>query len=96
MILKEIAVESKNENTYPYNIKIFKDGFSIKFNNNGTIISGENGCGKSTVLKYIADNIGFNILCGNKNSNYKSTESLREIQAFIFRLSSYKKMIPPK
>lgn len=80
MILKEIAVESKNENTYPYNIKIFKDGFNIKFNNNVTIISGENGCGKSTILKYIADNVGFNILGGNKNSNYKSTENLRQIQ----------------
>lgn len=80
MILKEIAVLSKKDNKYPYNIKIFKEGFNIKFNNKVTIISGENGCGKSTILKYIADNIGFNILGGNRNSNYQATENLRELQ----------------
>ena len=80
MILKEIAVEPKNESIYPYNINIFKKGIRIKFNRIVTIISGENGCGKSTILKYIADNIGFNILGGNKNTNYKSTENLREIE----------------
>lgn len=71
--LKEFNVDGdKYSNEYPYNIELFKTGFNINFSKNVTIIVGENGSGKSTILKYIADNVGFNLDGGNSNSFYNS------------------------
>lgn len=79
--LKQLKVaECAESNEYPYNMNLFKMGFEIKFSKKVTIIIGENGCGKSTIMKYIAENIGFNISGGNSNSNYDSFHQLNHIE----------------
>lgn len=84
--LKEFLVKGSNDcNAYPFNIDLFKTGFSIQFTKNVTIIVGENGSGKSTILRYIADNAGFNLDGGNINSTYKSYTSDLEIKNINLR-----------
>ncbi len=75
--LKRVSVLKNNSNEYPFNIELFKEGFELLFDKKVTIIIGENGCGKSTIMKKIAKNIGFNIFGGNSSSNY-ADEQLNE------------------
>jgi predicted ATPase len=44
---------------YPFCLPLFKDGFEQSFENPITIIVGENGIGKSTLLEGIAALAGF-------------------------------------
>lgn len=71
---------------YPFDLPIFKkDNFSLEFTKPLTIVVGENGTGKSTLLECIADHCGFNLSGGNKNHHsldqrndvYDLTNSLR-------------------
>jgi len=54
--------------TYPFCLPIFaRGGFELAFDKRVTIICGENGSGKSTVLKAIAGKCGFNLRSGNRD-----------------------------
>ncbi|WP_457550999.1 AAA family ATPase [Desulfobacula sp.] len=62
--LKEVNIHSKKFpvlNFYPFNMKIFQNTKKIKFNNPVTLFIGENGTGKSTLLKAIAYKCGIHI-----------------------------------
>ena len=48
-------------NFYPFNLEIFQNTKSIRFNNPVTLFIGENGTGKSTLLKAIAYKCGIHI-----------------------------------
>ena len=48
-------------NFYPFNLKIFQNTEKVKFNNPITLFIGENGTGKSTLLKAIANRCGIHI-----------------------------------
>jgi len=48
-------------NFYPFNLEIFQNTESIRFNNPVTLFIGENGTGKSTLLKAIAYKCGIHI-----------------------------------
>jgi predicted ATPase len=55
-----------NPSSYPFCLPIFKDDFEIGFEHPITIIVGENGIGKSTVLEGIAANAGYDPAGGGK------------------------------
>lgn len=70
--LKEIyfewdKIKGEDIKKYPYNIKAYKDIFSIDLDNNVTFFVGENGSGKSTLLEAIATKCNFNTI-GGKDS----------------------------
>jgi predicted ATPase len=52
---------------YPFNVPLFSHRFRIEFRQPITIIVGENGTGKSTLLESIAAKCGFAIEGGNRN-----------------------------
>ncbi len=52
---------------FPLNIAALKMFVSIKISNPVTIFYGENGCGKSTLIEALADQLGMPTSGGNKN-----------------------------
>jgi len=72
--LKEVYLSDTSFDTsiFPYNVPFIKNNnFHLKIHKPVTIISGDNGTGKSTILKAIATSCGFNLNSGNKNHLYK-------------------------
>lgn len=64
-----LSVEVKNpdkKTTYPWVSSLFQEGFCLDFSNI-TIIVGENGVGKSTLLEAVAYSIGFPLTGGGVN-----------------------------
>lgn len=81
--LKKMSFYSTcSDKNYPLNIPLFKEGFEIEFHRNVTIVVGENGTGKSTILKYLADNIGFSLNGGNINNSYNGYGTISKIEGF--------------
>jgi len=71
--LKSLAfIDDKVEpNEFPFNIPAFRGGkLELTFERPVTIIVGENGTGKSTLLEGIAGQCGFNLSGGNRNHAY--------------------------
>jgi predicted ATPase len=52
---------------YPFSLPLLKDGLELSFTRPVTIIVGENGSGKSTMLEAIAGGCGFNASGGSFN-----------------------------
>jgi predicted ATPase len=50
---------------YPFSLPLLRNGFELSFTRPVTIIVGENGSGKSTVLEALAGGCGFNVSGGN-------------------------------
>lgn len=81
--LRKIEIDQNNDRSdFPFNIPLFKNGFNLEFKNDITIIIGENGSGKSTILKYIANNIGFNLDGGNVNNTYDNYTKIPPVEGF--------------
>jgi len=60
---------------YPFSIPAISSGnFKIDFNSQVTIIVGDNGIGKSTLLEAIASHCGFSLTGGTKNHAHMSSE----------------------
>ena len=62
--LKQVDIHSKKFpvlNFYPFNLKIFQNTNRVEFNTPVTLFIGENGTGKSTLLKAIAYKCGIHI-----------------------------------
>jgi predicted ATPase len=62
---------------FPFNVPLFSQAFALEFRKPVTIIVGENGTGKSTLLESIAAKCGFALEGGNRNhaedATYNST-----------------------
>jgi predicted ATPase len=56
---------------YPFNLKILQNCGEIKFNSNITLFAGENGTGKSTLLKAICRRCGIHIWDSDKRVRYE-------------------------
>ena len=61
MLLKTIHINHKNEDQYPFNLNLFKQNIKLDFDKKVTIIVGENGSGKSSLLKLIQNRINKNV-----------------------------------
>src|SRR5258707_3265695 len=48
VVLDESRIE--NRGTFPFNLSVFQKGFELEFDRAVTILIGENGIGKSTIL----------------------------------------------
>lgn len=56
------------EKAHPFDLPLFRDGnFELVFERPVTVIVGENGVGKSTLLEAIAGQIGFSMQSGTRN-----------------------------
>ena len=68
--LREIYLQDLNfiSDDFPFDLPFIKNNnFHIKIHSPVTIIAGDNGSGKSTILKSIATSCGFNLNSGNKD-----------------------------
>jgi predicted ATPase len=86
--LKRVALDQRlvsNPNVYPFCLPLFKNGFSFDFKRAITIIVGENGTGKSTLLEGIAVLAGFDEAGGAKG--YRPVDHSRAIEASGGRLA---------
>ncbi|HWX84650.1 MAG TPA: AAA family ATPase [Xanthobacteraceae bacterium] len=64
-----------SDNAYPLNIALARNGFDLELDRPVTILCGENGTGKSTLIEAIAINCGFSITGGNRNHNIEKQVS---------------------
>jgi predicted ATPase len=63
------------EKAHPFDLPLFRDGaFELDFERPVTVVVGENGVGKSTLLEAIAGQIGFSMQSGTRN--FASDEAL--------------------
>lgn len=72
---------------YPLNLPLV-DGLDLTFSTPVTILVGENGSGKSTILETIAHHCGFNVGGGSRDHNYNQTvdvEPLAKALTFSWR-----------
>ena len=68
--LKRLAVEPERvagREGYPFDLPLIRGGLEIVFDAPVTVIVGENGTGKSTLLEAIAEAAGFGAAGGSKN-----------------------------
>lgn len=80
------------EPVYPLNLPLFADGaFSLELRKPITILVGENGCGKSTILEALAGHCGFSLASGNQNHIVAQRDDVARLQDFL-RFSWRKKV----
>jgi predicted ATPase len=92
--LTNISIIESNivDGSFPFTLPVFGRGdFNIKIRNPITIIAGENGTGKSTLLEAIAYQCKFPLGGGNQNHFYDSEQGTSEL-APALRLSWRRKI----
>ena len=67
-----------NPDVYPFCLPLFKNGFELRFEKAITIIVGENGTGKSTLLEGIARLAGYDDAGGGKG--YRAVDHSRAVE----------------
>lgn len=68
--LSKMHIFKSESKSYPFSLSLFKDkDFSLDFKKPVTILHGDNGIGKSTILKAIAEASGFSALGGSHHHN---------------------------
>lgn len=85
----QLADENYDTKEYPYNLSFLQDFQSIDFNQSITIIVGENGTGKSTLLEAIATNAE-SILVGSENSEIELSHKLADKLKLIWNSKTKK------
>lgn len=81
LLIRSIKLKKdiKEKKGYPFDLPVVRNFSELTFKNNVTIITGENGIGKSTLLEAVAVNLGYNPEGGNKDlifSTYENDQSL--------------------
>lgn len=75
----DITIDKKSTVAqYPFSVPLIKNTQHIPFTKPVTFFVGENGSGKSTLLEAMASAVGFNSEGGNKNTQFKTCESVSE------------------
>ncbi|MDD3128737.1 MAG: ATP-binding cassette domain-containing protein [Candidatus Izemoplasmatales bacterium] len=57
MLVEKIKINYKSNSSYPFNLELFKKDIELDVNSPVTIILGENGSGKSSLLKLIQEKL---------------------------------------
>ena len=86
MILKCLSFKSQEYPTldlYPFSLHVFQDSKKITFSNPVTFFSGENGTGKSTLLKAIAKRCNIHIWDESGKTQLKYNPYTEELYKFI-------------
>src|ERR1700744_2276036 len=87
--LKRVWLEPSriaDRKTYPFCLPLLRDEFELRFDRAITIIVGENGTGKSTLLEGIAVLAGYDEAGGGKG--YRPVDHSRAVEAMGGKLSS--------
>lgn len=80
MYIKLIEFKDRNyTDTYPFNLPAIKNIGQITFEKNISILIGENGSGKSTILEAIAGLIGLNFEGGSTNNLFSTKDTHSEL-----------------
>lgn len=70
--------------TFPMNLPMFdRDDFNLELTRPVSILVGENGSGKSTILEAIAAHCGFSLAGGNANHAIGRTETSQELMSYL-------------
>src|SRR5262249_26308324 len=72
--------------SYPFGLPILQKGFDLHFDRAITIVVGDNGTGKSTILEGIAALAGYDDAGGGKG--HRPVDHSRAIEASVGRLSN--------
>jgi predicted ATPase len=92
--LLEISIresDSRNLDTYPFNIPAVANLQKLSFHPDVTFIIGENGTGKSTIIEAIAIAMGFGPEGGTKNVRFSTADTVSELHKHIRIAKSYKR-----
>lgn len=82
---------TRKGNEYPFSLPAIRNLKSIEFNTPLTIITGENGSGKSTIIEAIASQYGFNMEGGSRNFNFETKKIVSILGDQIRLVKGYKK-----
>lgn len=84
--LRSIDTTEVHPDRFPFTIPALHQGLHLQISRPVTMLVGENGSGKSTILEGIAAKCGFNLMGGNRNHNYSQDRQNAEAAPFL-RLS---------
>lgn len=87
--LREVSIVPGAElpDKFPFNLPILQEGkLRLRFTRRITILVGENGSGKSSLLEAIAAQCGFNLASGS-SANVYAREQVHETFASVLRLA---------
>ncbi|MGX6970104.1 AAA family ATPase [Vagococcus bubulae] len=93
MYIKQLHYDGVEEGYFPYNLPFIKDINNILFTRPMTLITGENGVGKSTFLEAIVELLGLNLEGGSKNNQFLTRETQSDLakDCRLIRYASYPK-----
>lgn len=87
---------------YPWTIPLFRKDFEWRFTKSVTVVVGESGAGKSSLLEAIAANCGFGVYGGSRNQKHQGRSDVAPIlkamrfawlprisRGFFFRAESF-------
>ena len=93
LIIKKITLERdkiKSFKEYPFNIDIIKNFKELKFDSPVTLLVGENGVGKSTLIEAIAVSLGLPAEGGTINFRYETHNTTSILSDYLI-ISTYNK-----
>lgn len=93
--LKRMTLPTPPEDApgYAFKIPLFADGFEAKFERPITVLVGENGSGKSTMLEALAIKLGLNPEGGSRNIQFATRETHSQLH-HVLRLSQTPGTLP--
>src|SRR5699024_7715627 len=92
--LKSVRLEMINKELtgYPYNLPIIRNLDDIRFNKPVTILVGENGTGKSTLLEGLASSYG-SITIGGENVETELSRELMDNLKLVWSIRSEERRV---
>lgn len=101
MLIDKIEIKTQDTKQYPFNLELFKKDIKLNTNSPVTFIVGENGSGKSSLIKLLQSKLNLveiklpntRTLRKVDSSSIKLTPSLGKLKGFYFESLTYIKYI---